>query len=163
MNMKRLLAGTFFAMVLLYGPSAKAQFGSDFHTVTVQVSVITAVQVSSGTVNMNITGASTVAGQDQMSVVDQTTSLLWGINSNLKKITVNTTLALPVYTLKVLAAGPTTGTAASEVTLNTTAADFLTNVGRSSGSCTLKYTGMALASQGIGSDAHTITFTIQVQ
>jgi len=157
------LPGMLFAGLLLHTQNAQAQIGSDSHTATVQVSTITAVQVSSGTVNMNIMGASIVAGQDQMSIVDQTTSLLWGINSSTKKITVNSNLASPIFTLKVLAFSPTVGTAASEVTLNTTAADFMLNVGKSSGSCTLKYTGIALASQGTGSDAHTITFTVQTQ
>ena len=163
MNTYRWLTGAVGALLLLSLQNAAAQGGSDFHTVTVQVSTITAVQVSSGTVNMNIAGASTVAGQDQMSIVDQSTSLLWGINSSLKKITVNTSLAAPKYTMKVLAVSPSVGTASAEVTLSTTAADFMINVGRSSGSCTLKYTGIALASQGTGSDAHTITFTIQTQ
>jgi hypothetical protein len=41
--------------------------------------------------------------------------------------------------------------------------DFLTNLGRSSGTCTIRYTGVALASQGTGTDAHNVKFTIQTQ
>ena len=163
MSLKRLIPGTLTAILFLSLQTVQAQIGSDSHTVTVQVSTIVAVQVSSGTVNMNITGASTVAGQDQMTIIDQSTNLLWGINSSAKKITVNTSVAAQQYTLKLLAVSPTVGTASSEVTLSTTATDFMLNVGRSSGSCSLKYTGIALASQGTGSDAHSITFTVQTQ
>lgn len=138
-------------------------FGSDSHTVTVNVSTITAIQVTSGTVNLTIAGANAVAGQDLMTVTNQSTSLLWGINSSLKKITVSSSLASPLFTLKILAVSPTQGTAAPEVTLSTMANDFLLTVGRSSGSCGLRYTGEALASQGTGTDAHTITFTVQSQ
>jgi hypothetical protein len=41
--------------------------------------------------------------------------------------------------------------------------DLVLNVGRSLGNCTLKYTGTALASQGVGTDVHTITFTVTAQ
>ena len=138
-------------------------YGSGQHTVTVQVSQITLVKVTSGTVNLNIAAASVVAGQDQMSVTDQSTGLLWGVNGSARKITVATNLAAPHYTLEIQALSPTQGTAAPQVTLKTTAQDFLLNIGRSSGTSTLQYTGVALASQGTGSDAHTITFTVQSQ
>lgn len=152
-----------FAALLSIPANVEAQIGSDNHTVTVQVSTVTVLQVSSGVVNLNITGAGMVAGQDQMMATDQSTSLLWGINSSNKKITVNTNLVNPTYTLKILAVSPTVGIAAGEVTLSTTPADFLLNVGRSSGSCQIRYTAIALASQGTGSDNHQITFTVQTQ
>lgn len=161
---KQICSIIFLVATSLSIPSGvQAQIGSSSHTVTVQVSTITALQVSSGVVNLNITGANVVAGQDQMTTTDQTTSLLWGINSSMKKITVQTNLAAPLFTLKVLAVNPTVGTAAGEVTLSTVANNFLLNVGRSSGSCTLRYTGIALASQGTGTDSHMITFTVQTQ
>jgi len=152
------------ACMLLPGWTARAQvFGTATHTVTVQVSVITAVQITGGTVNLNISNANVVAGQDQMSAVDQSTSLLWGTNSSARKITVGTSLAAPKFTLKLLALNPTQGTAAPEVTLASAARDLLLNIGRSSGSCTLRYTGIALASQGTGNDTHVITFTVAAQ
>jgi hypothetical protein len=135
-------------------------YGSDFHTVTVTVATITNVQVSSGSVSLSITGAGAVAGQDQMTVVNQTTSLLWGVNSANRKITARTNLGAPQFALKLVALNPTQGTAMPEVTLSTTASDFLLNIGRSSGTCTLRYTGVALASQGTGTDSHTVTFTV---
>lgn len=142
---------------------AQTVYATSTHRVTVIVSTITLLQVSSGVVNMTISGANAVAGQDLMTSTNQATNLLWGINSSLKKITVNTSLAAPLFTLKVLAGSPTQGTAAPQVTLSTTPMDFLTNVGRSSGNCILQYTAEALASQGTGTDPHTITFTVQNQ
>jgi len=131
------------------------------HTVTITVATITAVQVSSGSVSMSITGAGVAAGQDLMTVSDQSTNLLWGINSANRKITVSTSLGSQTFSLRVVAISPTQGIAAPEVTLSTVANDFLLSVGRSSGSCGIGYTGLALASQGTGSDSHSITFTVQ--
>jgi hypothetical protein len=142
--------------------SAKSQTTAS-HTVTVQVSPITYLQVSSGTINMTINGANAVAGQDIMMTTNTSTSLLWGTNSSLRKITAQTSLVAPKFTLKLLALAPTQGTSAPEVTLSTSPADLLLNVGRTKGTCTLQYTGVALASQGTGTDAHTITLTIQAQ
>ncbi len=144
--------------------SVQAQtYGSDFHRVTVSVATITLLQTNVGSVSLSITGSSVIAGQDLMTVSDQSSTLLWGTNSSGKKVTVRTSLATPKYSLRVAAISPTSGTAASEVALSTAAADFLFDIGRSSGSCAIRYTALALASQGTGSDAHTVTFTITNQ
>jgi len=150
------------AVVMLLG-FRFAQGQTATHTVTVGVAAITLVQVSSGTVGMTITGASAVAGQDLMTATDQSTSLLWGVNSSARKVTIRTTLASPVFTLKAEALNPTQGTAAAQVNLSTTDQDFLLNIGRSMGTCTILYTGDALASQGTGTDPHTILFTVVTQ
>ena len=138
-------------------------YGSATNRITVTVQAITVLQVSAGIVNLGIAGSNAIAGQDQMVVTDQSSSLLWGTNSSLKKVTVQSNLATPKFTLNVVAVNPTAGSAAAEATLTTTAADFLLNIGRSSGTCSLLYTGVALASQGTGTDSHTITFTVQAQ
>jgi len=136
---------------------------TDHHTVTVVVQPITLLQINVGAVNLNITGAQLIAGQDQMTATDQSTTIFWGTNSSLKKITVNTNLAVQIFVMKILAVNPTIGTAASEVTLTTVDRDLILNIGRSSGSSNLRYTAVALASQGVGKDTHSITFTIQSQ
>lgn len=138
-------------------------YGSSSHTVTVNVASISVMRVSSGAVNLSITGAAAVAGQNQMSVVDQSTTLYWGVNTTPKKITAVSNLASPKYTLQLVALNPTQGTAAAQLTLDNTADDLVLNVGLTKGSCTLRYTGSALASQGTGSDSHTVTFTITTQ
>lgn len=152
-----------FITALPAGQLSAQIYGTASHTLTVNVQPITVLQLSSGIVNLNITGSNATAGQDQMTITDQTSSLLWGTNSSLKKITVNTNLSAPLFALKIVAVNPTAGTAATQVTLSTTSNDFLLSIGRSSGSCALLYTAVALASQGTGTDAHTITFTVQAQ
>lgn len=159
--MKPVILLVLFALFAVPAARAVAQSGS--HTVQVSVATITALQVSAGTVNLTISGAAVVAGQDLMMTVDQSTSLLWGVNSSNKKITVQSSLASATYTLKLEAVNPTSGTSTGPVTLSSTVQDFLLDIGRSSGSCTLSYTGEALASQGVGADTHTITFTISNQ
>jgi len=156
---------SFMILVMFCCQMAAAQtvYSTSSHNVTVTVSTITLLQVSSGVVNLTISGAAAVAGQDLMTATNTSTNLLWGTNSSLKKVTVGSSLVAPLFALKILAASPTQGTAAPEVTLSTTPADLLLNIGRSSGSCVLQYTAEALASQGTGSDAHTITFTVQNQ
>lgn len=138
-------------------------YGTATNRITVKVQTITDLQIIGGIVNLNISGSNAIAGQDQMMTTDQTSTLSWGTNSSLKKITVSTSLASPLFILQLVAVNPTVGTAASQVTLSTTANDLLLNIGRSSGSCGLLYSAIALASQGTGTDSHTITFTVQTQ
>lgn len=138
-------------------------YGTATNRITVKVQAITVLQIIGTIVNLNISGSNALAGQDQMMTTDQTSTLAWGTNSSLKKITANTSLAAPKFTLQLVAVNPTFGTAASQMTLSTTANDLLLNIGRSSGTCSLLYTAVALASQGTGTDAHTITFTVLTQ
>ncbi len=147
----------------VFSPEAYGQPLTTGHTITVTIQPITVLQVTAGIVNLGITGANAIAGQDQMIVTDQSSSLQWGTNSSLRKVTANSNLSAPLFTLKLLAVNPTAGNAGTEVTLSTIAGDLLLNIGRSSGSCVLRYTAIALASQGTGTDSHTITFTVQAQ
>ncbi len=162
LSMKSLVSLVLLAALICFPQGIQAQvYGSRSHNVTVNVATINVVAVSAGSVSLTIGLADVTAGVDLMGpATNSATSLLWGSNSSLKKITVRTNLAAPMYTLKILAVSPTAGTAAPEVTLSTIDTDFMTNVGRSSGSCTLQYSGFALASAGVGTDSHTVTFTI---
>jgi len=149
------------ALIVLSARIAVAQvLASGSHTVTVQVPQVTALQIMTRTLTMTVSAINTQAGQDEMTVTDRTTQLVWGINSSGKKITASTSVATPLFKLKLVALNPTRGTPAPEMTVNTTPSDLLLNVGRSTGSCILSYTGIALASQGAGTDAHVITFTV---
>lgn len=137
---------------------------TDSHNVTVTVATVNIVTVSAATATLTISAAAVTAGVNLMGpVTSSATSLRWGFNSKLRKVTVGTNLAAPKFSLKVLAVAPTQGTASPEVTLSTTATDFLVNTGRSSGTCTIQYSGSALASAGTGTDTHTITFTVAAQ
>lgn len=133
---------------------------TDNHQVTVTVTAINEVAISGGNVTLTINSAT--AGTEPGDAVDNTTcDLDWTTNEASKKITVATSLASQNFTLKVVALNTVGGTAASEVTLGTTAADFVTGIATTTGSCDLQYTASATAAQGIGSDTHTtVTYTL---
>jgi hypothetical protein len=147
---------------------------SKTHRITVVVNPVTVMLVTVGTINLDIPNGATavvIAGQDAMTVTDNTCLLKWGTNSSAKKVTIYTSLSTPIYTLKVLATNLViNGTILSpapqsvgEVTISPSVQDLLTNIANSSGHCTLQYTGISLASQGIGNDSHTLTLTIAAQ
>jgi hypothetical protein len=148
---------------LFHQPSSL--LAQDSHTVTVSFPQLAVVGVSSGAVGLSITGAGVVAGVDPMTVTNQATTLSWGANTATAKISVKTNLAVQKYTLTVQAINingipSSAGIAAPVVTITTTSKDFMTGIGLKRGSCTLQYTGLAPASKGVGTDSHTITFTI---
>jgi len=152
------------AIAALWPIGAAAQkLDSDAHSVRVTVLPISVVTLSSGTVTLDMSLGQIVPGQDQMSVEDQSTALSWGTNSSSQKITASTSLASPLFDLRLVALTPTRGSAGPEFTLSPAAQDLLLEVGRSTGSCVLRYTGRALASQGPGTDVHIITFTVVSQ
>ena len=149
----------FMLMAIMLVPSSAFAASSANHTVTVNVSAINEVSISGGNVTLTINAA--VAGSNPTDATDATTAdLLWTTNESSKKITVATNLASPDFTLKVVAASVSGGTAATEVTLSTTAADFVTAVSTTTGSADLSYTASATAAEGTGSDAHTVTYTM---
>lgn len=144
---------------LIFGMVGTAIAGSDdSHLVTVTVSAINEISAT-GTLTLTIDSAT--AGSDPDSEEDGTTcDLAWTTNEASKKITVESSLASQSFTLQVVATGISGGTAASVVTLSDTAANFVTAVATTIGGCDLTYTASATAAQGIGSDEHTILYTI---
>ena len=131
---------------------------SDTQSVTVTVSAVNEISAT-GTVTLTINTAT--AGSELDSDVDSTTAdMLWTTNEASKKITIETDLATPTFTLKAVALTVTGGTAATELTVSDTAADFVTGIATTTGGCDIQYTGEATASQGIGEDVHTITYTV---
>ena len=133
--------------------------GNDDHSVTVTVSAINEVAIVGGGVTLTINSAT--AGSDPDDDTDNTTcDLNWTTNEASKKITVQTDEGSPTFVLKVVAQNESGGTAASEVTLSTSPADFVTGVATTTGTCDLQYTASADASDGTGSDNHTVTYTL---
>jgi hypothetical protein len=136
------------------------------HNVKTTVQQLAVVSVSSGSVSLAITGAGVVAGMDPMTVTNQATTMSWGANTSTAKIAVKTSLAAQKYTLTVQAINingipSSAGITAPIVTLTRTSTDFLTGIGLKRGTCSLLYTGIAHAADGVGTDTHTtITFTI---
>ncbi|MBM3324750.1 MAG: hypothetical protein FJY66_03695 [Calditrichaeota bacterium] len=113
-----------------------------------------------------------MAGQEPTSVTDETGQLQWTTLEldPTKKITAQTNLASPNFTLKVLAINVSSGdgTAAGEVTLTTGAANFVVDIPAGipvgdPGTCILRYRASATASDGTGTDVHTVTYTITDQ
>ena len=123
------------------------------------VSTINELSITGG--NFTLTISAATAGSNPTDATDNTTTdLNWTTNAASKKITVATSLAAPTFTLKVVAQTVTGGTAAAEVTLSTIAANFVTGIATTTGSCDLSYTAQATAAQGTGSDAHVVTYTL---
>jgi len=157
----------FFTVILsfiLIFPVVALASDTDSHTVTVQVLEINEIDVD---FNLTLTISTATPGNEPDDAVDSTTcDLCWTTNANGKKITVQTDLVTPTFTLKVVAinitgVGTAAGTAAAEVTLSTTGPnDFITSISQTTGICDLRYTASATAAQGIGSDVHTVTYTI---
>ena len=158
--MKKLILSSIIVLTICLLTTATWAASTDNHQVTVTVSAISEVAISGGNVTLTINSAT--SGSNPNDAVDNTTcDLLWTTNESSKKITVATSLAAPTFTLKVVAQNVTGGTAASEVTLSTTAADFVTGVATTTGSCDLQYMASATAAQGTGTDTHTtVTYTL---
>ena len=151
-----------FAVIVVYltivGSQTSFAGTSDNHTVTVTVNAINEIAITGGSVTLTINSAT--AGVDPTNDVDATTGLLWTSNQTGKKATIQSDLAGPTFTLKAVATGVMGGTAASEVTVSTTAQDFITGIATTTGSGSIQYTGVATSAEGTGSDIHTITITI---
>jgi len=134
---------------------------TDNHGVTVTVGAINELAVLGG--NITITIDTATAGSDPNSEADSDTcDLAWTTNESSKKITVASTLSLAAqkFTLKAVAQSVSGGTAASEVTLSDVDTIFVSGVAATIGSCDISYTATALASEGTGSDVHTVTYTL---
>ena len=128
------------------------------------------VAILNGDVGLTITTAT--AGQQPVSVSDESGQLEWTTleTDAVKKITVQTSLISPSYTLKVNAVNitPGDGAGAGEITLSTSPADLVVDIPSGilitdPGTCTLRYTATATAEGGAGADNHTVTFTITDQ
>ncbi len=141
---------------------ASAQ-STDNQTVTIQVAEISVIDVTVSSLNLDVLAGDILVGRDLMTITDQSSSLLWGTNGGSRKITAGTSLASPKFELRLFASNSSRGTPSPEFALSTIPQDLLLDIGRSLGSCVLRYTGIAYASQGTGTDIHTISFTIVAQ
>lgn len=126
---------------------------------TVTINSISELALAGGSVSITVNSA-TAGSEPEASNTD--TNLNWSTNASGKKVTVATNLSAPKFTLKVLVQSVTGGTAASEVTLSTTATDFITAISNAAGGCELKYTAVAAVTAGTGTDFHTITYTLRI-
>ena len=134
--------------------------GSANHTVTVQVAAINEIAITGGNITLTINTAT--AGSEPDEVTDNSScDLLWTTTEASKKITVATDQASPTFELRVKPKFVTGGTGVSgEVTLTTSAQDFVTDVATTTGNCDLQYKAIATANDGTGSELHTVTYTL---
>lgn len=149
------------ALALLLAAGAAVADGTDSHTVTVVVSAVNELAIDGGDVTLTVDSAT--AGSDLDTATDDTTaSLLWTTNEAGRKITVQSSLdsLLATYDLTVTATSVSGGTAAGAVTPSLIAQDFVTGISNTTGSAALSYRVAATAADGVGSDEHTITYTI---
>lgn len=125
------------------------------------------VSVLNGDVELTISSAT--AGQQPNPVTDEVCQLQWStlVSDPTQKITVRTNLATPGFSLIVRAVNVSAGdgAAAGDISLSTTATDFIVDIPAGvpvgdPGTCTVRYTASSTASDGTGTDIHTVTFTI---
>ena len=91
---------------------------SGTNQVTVTVATLTYISVNPTSLSMTITAANAVAGQDAMTITNQSSTLYWATNASPRKITVYTDNGAPLFTLQILALNPTVGTASAQLTLS---------------------------------------------
>ena len=147
------------ALLVTVGSLPALSATSDNHTVTVVIPTINDVAITGG--NITLTFVEPTPGNNPSDVSDATTcDLNWSNNEASQKITVATNVASPVATLRVTAGSVTGGTSAGQVTLSTTAQNFVTAVTNGNGTCALEYVASATSGLAAGSQIHTVTYTI---
>ena len=125
------------------------------------------ISVLNGDASLTISTAT--AGMEPDADTDESCQLQWStlLTDPTQKITAQTNIASPNFTLKVQAVSVSAGdgTSAGQITLSTSAQDVVVSIPADiapgdPGTCTLRYTASANASDGTGSDVHTVTYTI---
>ena len=121
--------------------------------------------VEGGDVSLSVSSAT--AGQDPDPDVDETTSDLKykkdAVDPTMK-VTVATNLGSPLFTMKIEAINVGDGNPTGELIVGTAAQDLITSItSEIFAFCDLRYTSIALASDGTGTDNHTVTYTIIAQ
>ncbi len=144
--------GTLALASLFLVPAAFAS-DSDTHSVTVTVETIDELAVT-GDVTLTINSSDALSDSDSSSTID------WSTNQSDRKITVETNLTEPTFSLSVSATGATGGTGATDVLLSATPQDIVTALAAGSGGATLNYTATAELSDGSDSEMHTVTYTV---
>jgi len=148
-------------LVLVLGLISVVTAGNtDNHTVTVTVSAINEVAIIGGNVSLTI-NTSTGSSEPDSQTDNTTADLNSTTNESTKKITIGTTLVSPTESFTVEAINISGGSAAGPITLSgVSAQNFITGISQTMGTCDLQYVASATAAQGTGSDAHTVTFTL---
>ena len=155
----KLKIAVFITGILFLSANLTFSQSSASHTVTVTVTSINEMAISGGNLSLNISN-SAGGSQPVVATDDVTCDLSWTTTEASKKITVATNLDSPSFPLKVVAKAVSGGNAASEVKLSTIAQDFITGIAKTIGNCNLGYSASVTAADGIGSEVHTVIYTL---
>jgi hypothetical protein len=140
------------------------------HTVTVLVLEQNDIRVVGGDITISVIPPPT----GSVTVTNDSCDLYWATNSNrMKKITVQTDLATPRYHLTVdpgniteIVGNPKNGkpgqraSAQPVVLAGLAPIDFIDKIQRIYATCDLVYAATVSAGDGLGSETHTITYTL---
>lgn len=142
--------------------SAYGQGATSTQVITLRVLELNTIDLVGGPLTLQINTINDNTAQPDPAV-DNSTKLLWTSNGDSRKIAVGSNVASPRFILKIEAekSGSGAGIAQPEVTLSDNAPhDLILGVQRSAGSCQLRFTAIADAEQGTGSESRLITYTI---
>jgi hypothetical protein len=159
--MNRTLA--FFAALALVPAAAFAQDASDNHRVTVRVMEINTLEVRGGDLVLTLDALDPADASLFVPARDESAALAWSTNGADRKITVESDLASPRYTLSVAAFDVRGGgSALGSVVLDAAngAQDLISGISRETADAHLEYVARADVADGIGSETHTVTYTL---
>jgi hypothetical protein len=147
---------------ILSAQAVYSQQATSTQVVTLRVVELNKIDLVGGALTLQISNIDENAGQPNPAI-DASTKLLWTSNGDARKIAVGSDVVSPRFILKIEAkkSGSGNGFAQPEVTLSDNSPhDLILGVQRSAGSCNLRFTAVATAEQGVGSESHLITYTI---
>jgi len=124
--------------------------------VDVTIPAINEVAVSG---DVTLVFSTPAGGSGFADATDATTTLNWTTNQPSREITIAYDAGETGLTLKCQATSVTGGTSAGQLTIMTSAQDFVTAIANTTGSATLSYT--CSATMNATTSAYVVTFTIQ--
>ena len=142
---------------------AFAQDVSDSHRVTVQVLEINTLEVRGGDLVLTLDQLDAADASRFQEARDESASLAWSTNGVDRKITVESDLATPRYSLAVNAFDVQgSGAAIGSVILDAAngAQDLISGISQETAGARLAYVANADVADGIGSETHTVTYTL---
>lgn len=150
--------------ILAFASAAFAQDPSDSHQVTVNVKELAALEHIGGDLTLTLDTLDALDASKFVAVSDSSTQLAWSTNGKDRKVTVSSDVASPRFGLTVEAASLSGGGSAAPAPVVLDAAlgaqDLITGISAESAGCNLTYTASADVADGVGSEVHTVTYTL---
>ncbi|HTP79085.1 MAG TPA: hypothetical protein VMM57_01635 [Bacteroidota bacterium] len=139
-----------------------AQRASVTQVIRLQVLELNTIDISGGPVTLKITDFDPETSNPSPAM-SGATRLVWTSNGENRKITAESDRSGSKFDLRLSAQDVSSGSGVSSsdvVFSDNSTHDLIVGVSRSAGSCTLQFTGAATLEKGVGSETHTITYTI---